>query len=201
MAIGVDGAARLREIYRRQQQLAELAGIEQKKESEAQEKEIAQPETAQISQEASKIAENTLPAIRSKSLLPKIILAVFGIIFAAFIVTAIETDLLSFKNIGQYLSIASGPISIIGIAYLIFRPFSYQESHRFSRMVSSVRKETDALDEIIRQLSAKVENNQKILAAQADQLLKVGEQSSERLADIGMNMRAEAVACNAIPIV
>ncbi|AAV90583.1 uncharacterized protein ZMO1_ZMO1959 [Zymomonas mobilis subsp. mobilis ZM4 = ATCC 31821] len=193
MAIGVDGAARLREIYRRQQQLAELAGIEQKKESEAQDKEIAQPETAQISQEASKMAENTLPAIRSKSLLPKIILAVFGIIFAAFIVTAIETDLLSFKNIGQYLSIASGPISIIGIAYLIFRPFSYQESHRFSRMVSAVRKETDALDEIIRQLSAKVENNQKILAAQADQLLKVGEQSSERLADIGMNMRAEAV--------
>ncbi|MFT8736295.1 MAG: hypothetical protein ABF760_02400 [Zymomonas mobilis] len=193
MAIGVDGAARLREIYRRQQQLAELAGIEAKKETEPQEQEPVRPATTPPPLATSNTASTALSVPKPKSLIPAIALAVAGIIIAAAIITAIETDSVSMAALRYYLPLASGPLSLLGILYLVFRPFSQQEAHRFSQMVSSVRKETDALDEVIQQLSAKVEDNQKILAAQADQLLKVGEQSSERLADIGMNMRAEAV--------
>ncbi|AEI38082.1 MAG: hypothetical protein ABF461_03470 [Zymomonas mobilis subsp. pomaceae] len=202
MAIGVDGAARLREIYRRQQQLAELAGIETQEtntpESEGG-KEKPRPQVPPPSPSLSSSAatpplqQTALTVTKAKSLVPTLVLAALGLIIAAGVFTAIEMGSVTLANAQYFLPLISGPLSFIGILYLILRPLSQREAHRFSRAVASIRKETLALDEIVTQLSARVESNQQALALQADQLLKVGEQSSERLADIGMNMRAEAV--------
>ncbi|WP_156679212.1 hypothetical protein [Sphingomonas profundi] len=121
-----------------------------------------------------------------------IALAIVGLLWVAAIVTSLQVEAAPVAEIAGRISLASGPLALLGILYLLLQRTSRREARRFGQTAAAMRAEATALDETIARLAARIDDNRKAVAEHSQELLSLGEDSALRLAEIGAQMRNEA---------
>ncbi|HWL47819.1 MAG TPA: hypothetical protein VNQ31_08905, partial [Sphingomonadaceae bacterium] len=116
-------------------------------------------------------------------------LGIAAALWIAAALTSFEADGGALVDIVSRLSIASGPLALLGIVYLLFRGASRHEARRFGATAAAMRAEAGALDRAVARLSARLDDNSKALAEQSDRLLRLGEDSALRLAELAAGMQ------------
>lgn len=97
-------------------------------------------------------------------------------------------------QIGLAIAVASAPLALIGVIYLLAMRNSRREARRFAATAAAMRSEAAALEARVANLNARLAEGRAALAGQAEDLLSTGERSTERLAAINGAMRDEAAA-------
>jgi hypothetical protein len=109
-------------------------------------------------------------------------------------------------QIGALIATASAPLALIGVVYLLLMRTSRSEARRFGATAAAMHNESIALEQRLAAMIARLEENRAALAAQADQLLALGDGAVSRIAGIGgalkdegeeIDRRAEALRASA----
>lgn len=175
MGIGEDTAARWREAQARQ--------------AEALAREVAPPPLAPLP-----VVEEEEETSALRDAMPTIVFAIVVGVIVAGIAAALEADALDARSVLNVVSVASGPLALVGIIYMLLLRTSRREAQRFGQTASAMRAQSASLEQLLASLSTNIDENRRALADHAQHLLLVGEDAASRLADIGMTMRAEAAA-------
>ncbi|MET0270864.1 MAG: hypothetical protein ABW173_10580, partial [Sphingomonas sp.] len=112
----------------------------------------------------------------------------------AAVVTGLQAEAAPVARLAAQVSLASGPLALIGIAYLLLQRTSRREARRFGQTAAAMRAEAAALEATVARLGARIEDDRKAVAEQAQSLATLGEDASLRLAEIGETMRRETQA-------
>ncbi|WP_293859342.1 hypothetical protein [Sphingomonas sp. SCN 67-18] len=98
----------------------------------------------------------------------------------------------SMAQVGALIATTSAPLALIGVLYLLAMRTSRREAQRFGLTAATMRAESAALEARIADLSARLDANRTAMAGQADQLLALGEDATQRMQGITAAMRDEA---------
>lgn len=120
--------------------------------------------------------------------------ALFGLIAAGWIalwiggVVPAGPDLAA---ITSSIALASGPLALLGILYLLIQRGTRGEVRRFGDTALSMRIESRRLEEAVARVAAVLDNRRAALAAHTASLLEEGNRAAEKLQQISMDMRDE----------
>lgn len=95
-------------------------------------------------------------------------------------------------QIGALIATASAPLALIGVLYLLLMRTSRTEARRFGATAEAMRTESAALEARLAAFSHSINENRTNLAAQADYLLSLGDDTIQRMSSISAAMRAES---------
>jgi len=95
-------------------------------------------------------------------------------------------------QIGALIATASAPLALIGVLYLLLMRTSRTEARRFGATAEAMRAESAQLEARLAAFSHSINENRTNLAAQADYLLSLGEDTIQRMAGISAAMRTES---------
>ncbi len=87
------------------------------------------------------------------------------------------------------MALVSGPVAVLGIAYLLVGPTSRREARRYGRTAAAMRAETARLDDIMVALADRVEATSRAMSEQISLLENQGLATSKHIADINESMR------------
>jgi hypothetical protein len=118
-------------------------------------------------------------------------LLILAALWIAAVATAFQTGAAPLRQAAETAALASGPLALIGIAYLLLQRTSRREARRFAGTASAMRSEAAALERAIARLGERIDANRQALSAQADELISLGDDSALRLTEIGADMRRE----------
>lgn len=89
----------------------------------------------------------------------------------------------------NWLAIASGPLSLLGVAYLLLRRTSTREARRFADTAVSMRLESERLEAAMARIGGVLADRRAELSDHVSTLVGEGDRAAERIAQIGMEMR------------
>jgi methyl-accepting chemotaxis protein len=127
--------------------------------------------------------------------LPAVVLAILGLAWIAAtgwtLLTASPVRLGPLELIG-WAGLASGPLALIGILYLLLRRTSRREARRFARSARAMAAQADYLERVLAGVSMQVDEHRMLLAAHAEQLVDQGNQAASRLGEISGVIREDS---------
>jgi hypothetical protein len=91
----------------------------------------------------------------------------------------------------QWLALASGPLALMGLAWLLFGPSARSDDDRFARAASSVRAEGAELDRVLAAVTARIEEKHGTLTDEAAKLMALGDEASDRLGRVAHYLSKE----------
>ena len=91
---------------------------------------------------------------------------------------------LSSPQIAQWLSIAAGPLALLGLVWLIFGRTRRKEAERFTRSVVTMRSEARSLEALLEVLSQRIEDSRSELTGMSRQLMELGDETTSKLGGI-----------------
>ncbi len=103
---------------------------------------------------------------------------------------AIPTSL-DLATIVNGIALASGPLGLLGIIYMLLQRGTRGEVRRFGDTALSMRIEGRRLEETVARLTAVLDNRRTDLASHTSSLLEEGNRAAEKLQQISMDMRDE----------
>jgi hypothetical protein len=89
------------------------------------------------------------------------------------------------------IALASGPLALLGIVYILARRTGTRDAKRFATTAMSMRAESERLEAAVARITATLDGRREALAAHTDSLLAEGTRAAERLQQISMDMRDE----------
>jgi hypothetical protein len=136
-------------------------------------------------------AEEALPALPSarRDMAGAILLGVAAVLWIAAALTSFEAEGGALVESVTRLSVASGPLALLGIAYLLLHRTSRREARRFGQTAMAMRAETAAFERAMARLADRLDDNGKALAEQSERLLRLGEDSALRLSELAAAMQ------------
>ncbi|KRB79681.1 hypothetical protein ASE00_18350 [Sphingomonas sp. Root710] len=93
--------------------------------------------------------------------------------------------------IASSVALASGPLALLGIIYMLIQRGTRGEVRRFGETALSMRIESRRLEEAVARVSAALDSRRSDLAAHSRALLEEGNRAAEKLQQISMDMRDE----------
>lgn len=124
-----------------------------------------------------------------------LVLSLGWICFSAWVAWSdFQSGLPAAPQIAAAAAMASAPLALIGVAYMLVMRTSRREASRFANTAAAMRQEAASLESKVAQLNARLREGRAALAEQAEKLLVLGEESAGRLAAINNAMKEEAVA-------
>jgi hypothetical protein len=75
----------------------------------------------------------------------------------------------------------SGPLVLLGLLWLLLGRSSRRETERFTRAVEEMRRESNALETVLEIVAARIEENHARLRGEAEKLMSLGDEASDRL--------------------
>ena len=99
---------------------------------------------------------------------------------------------LSFPDVAQWTAIATGPLALLGLLWLMFGRTRRRESEAFTRSVVTMRGEARALDGLLAVVRQRIDENQVALRSMADQLMVLGDETVTRLGSASAELDAGA---------
>ena len=81
----------------------------------------------------------------------------------------------------SWIATVSVPLVLLGILWLIFGRTHRREAERFTRAVSTMRGEAQALEGVLAAVTARIEENRTRLSDEAARLMALGDEASDRL--------------------
>lgn len=122
------------------------------------------------------------------------ILLLIGALWIAAVGATLEAGNAPLSNFTALVSLASGPLALLGIVFLLLQRTSRREAARFGQTAQAMRIESANLERTMAVLADRLTENRAALAEQARQILHLGEDSSLRLGEIAAAMARESKA-------
>ena len=88
---------------------------------------------------------------------------------------------LTLPNILQWLTFISPPLILMGVAWLLLGQTPRRETERFTRAIQAMRTESTALESVLTIVAARLEENHNKLRSEAEKLMSLGDEASDRL--------------------
>ena len=101
---------------------------------------------------------------------------------------------LSDPVVAQWLAIATGPLALMGLVWLMFGRTRRKEAEQFTRSVIAMRTEAQALQDLLGALSGQIDRNHVALGQMAGDLMGLGDQAAARLGAVTAELGAGAAA-------
>jgi hypothetical protein len=87
----------------------------------------------------------------------------------------------SLGNVIGWTATLAGPLALLALVWLIFGRTSRREAERFSRAVEAMTAESRALESVLEIVSSRIEDNHARLRGEAERLMSLGDEASDRL--------------------
>lgn len=94
----------------------------------------------------------------------------------------------------RWAAVASGPLALIGLGWLLFGRSSRMETVRFTRTVQAMRAESEALQAVLAGVEQRIAGNRAALGDETARLMNLGEEAAERLGAVTRDVDAGAQA-------
>lgn len=91
-----------------------------------------------------------------------------------------------------WIGLASGPLALIGIVWLLINRTSRREARRFGATAAEMRAEAERLEMTLARISKTLAIQRNEIATYSSVLVQQGEQTAARLAQVSIDMRDEA---------
>jgi uncharacterized phage infection (PIP) family protein YhgE len=91
---------------------------------------------------------------------------------------------LSSPAIAQWVAIVTGPLALLGLAWLMFGRTRRKEAERFTRSVVAMRHEAQSLEALLEVLSERITESRTELTMIAQHLMKLGDEATGKLSGI-----------------
>ncbi|MBC7986315.1 MAG: hypothetical protein H7X93_06545, partial [Sphingomonadaceae bacterium] len=95
-------------------------------------------------------------------------------------------------EIASWIGIASAPLALIGVGWLLLRRTSRREALRFGKTAEAMRNEAKRLDFALRRISDGLAESRATLADECDRIFALGDEAAGRLVSIGDDVRSAA---------
>jgi hypothetical protein len=91
---------------------------------------------------------------------------------------------LSSPQVAQWVSIAAGPLALLGLAWLMFGRTRRKESERFTHSVVIMRQEARSLEALLEVLSQRISDSRSELVTMSRELMQLGDDATGKLGGI-----------------
>jgi hypothetical protein len=81
----------------------------------------------------------------------------------------------------RWAGLASGPLVLLGLLWLLMGRSSRRETERFTRAVETMSAESRALESVLEIVATRIEENHARLRGEAEKLMSLGDEASDRL--------------------
>ncbi len=88
---------------------------------------------------------------------------------------------LSSPALAQWVAVATGPLALLGLLWLIFGRTRRREAEAFTRSVVTMRSEARSLEALLSVLSERINESQSALSGITNQLMGLGDEAASRL--------------------
>lgn len=83
--------------------------------------------------------------------------------------------------LAEWVAVATGPLALLGLAWLIFGRTRRKEAEAFTRSVVAMRHEAQSLEALLSVLSQRIDENHAALGSITNQLMGLGDEAAARL--------------------
>lgn len=97
-------------------------------------------------------------------------------------------------SVTAFIGMASAPLALLGIIYLLLMRSSSREARRFARTSAAIRTETQWLEAVMETHAARLEENRAALSEQTGSFMHIGEDAAARLKVVTEAMHGEVDA-------
>ncbi|ARS25773.1 hypothetical protein [Sphingomonas sp. KC8] len=119
------------------------------------------------------------------------ILLLVAALWIAAVGATLESQGSPLSSFTALVSLASGPLALLGVVFVVLQRTSRREAVRFGQTAQAMRTEAAHLEQVVGQLSTRIADNRHALADHAQQLLHLGEDTTLRLGEIAAAMARE----------
>ena len=91
---------------------------------------------------------------------------------------------LSSPVVAQWVAVATGPLALLGLVWLMWGRTRRKEAERFTRSVVHMRTEAQSLEALLEVLSQRIDESQRELVGISRSLMDLGDQTTEKLGGI-----------------
>jgi hypothetical protein len=135
-------------------------------------------------------SEHALPA---EPAWPRVALIVVALAWVLLVAWAMVSDAraLTPERIVSSLALASGPLALIAVAWLIVMRSSRREADRLMQTGAALRAEAALIEAVAGRVADRTDTHRALIAAQAASLIQLGEDSEARLAHLGETLRRD----------
>ena len=99
---------------------------------------------------------------------------------------------LSSPQVAQWVTIAAGPLALLGLAWIMFGRTRRREAERFTRSVIAMRAETQSLEALLEVLSQRIEDSQASLTGMTERLMRLGDETTGRFDGITRELNSSS---------
>ncbi|MEA3051228.1 MAG: hypothetical protein QOG72_131 [Sphingomonadales bacterium] len=100
---------------------------------------------------------------------------------------------LSLGNGIAWTATLAGPLALLALLWLLFGRTSRREAERFSRAVEAMTAESRALESVLEIVAGRIEDNHARLRGEAERLMSLGDEASDRLGRVTYYLSKETV--------
>jgi hypothetical protein len=90
--------------------------------------------------------------------------------------------------IAQWVAVATGPLALLGLVWLIFGRTRRKEAEAFTRSVVTMRHEAQSLEALLSVLSQRIDENHAALSGMTNQLMGLGDEAASRLGAVSRDL-------------
>ena len=90
--------------------------------------------------------------------------------------------------LAQWVAVATGPLALLGLIWLIFGRTRRKEAEAFTRSVVTMRHEARSLEALLSVLSQRIDENHAKLNSVTSQLMGLGDEAASRLAAVTLDL-------------
>jgi hypothetical protein len=94
--------------------------------------------------------------------------------------------------LAQWLAIATGPLALLGLLWILFGRTRRQEAERFTRSVTAMHTEARSLEGLLAVLRRRLDDEQAAMAGMSDRLMRLGDEASHRLGGVTRDLETGA---------
>lgn len=130
--------------------------------------------------------------------LPSIAIILLGLAWTGFVgwaaYSSIVVETPTLTQIANWIAIASVPLALLGIAWMLTQRTSRREANQFGRTSEAMRAEARRLDNAMTIAASQLAEIREGVSTEADRLLALGDEAAGRLSSIGNTMRDASTA-------
>jgi hypothetical protein len=86
--------------------------------------------------------------------------------------------------LAQWLAIATGPLALLGLLWILFGRTRRQEAERFTRSVAAMHTEARSLEGLLAVLRRRLDDEGAAMAGMSDRLMRLGDEAAHRLGGV-----------------
>jgi hypothetical protein len=92
-----------------------------------------------------------------------------------------------------WIATLSGPLVLLGLLWLLLGRTGRRETERFTRAIEAMRAESNALESVLGIVAGRIEENHARLRGEAEKLMSLGDEASDRLGRVTHYLSRETV--------